>query len=54
MFKRNSGIRGARPKLEDIEDKQNKKIHLLFSIRSKGDNTQASTRDKTQIANNKI
>ena len=54
MFKRNSDITDTRPKLDDPADKQSTKIHLLFCIRCRGDNTQAATNDKIQIANNKI
>ena len=54
MFKRNADITGTRPKPDDTTDKQSTKIHLLFRIRCRGDNTQAATNDKIQIANNKI
>ena len=54
MFKCNSDITETRPKLDDPADKQSAKIHLLFRIRCRGDNTQAATDDKIQTANNKI
>ena len=54
MFKRNSDITDTRPKPDDTADKQSTKIHLLFCIRYRGDNTQATTNDKIQMANNKI
>ena len=54
MFKRNSDITDTRPKPDDIVDKQSTKIHLLFCISCRSDNTQAVTNDKMQMANNKI
>ena len=48
MFKRNSHITDTRPKPDDTPDKQSAKIHLLFCIRCRGDNTQATTNDKTK------
>ena len=48
MLKRNSDITDTKPKPDDTSDKQSKKIHLLFCIRCRGDNTQAATNDKIQ------
>ena len=53
MFRRNSDITVTRPKPDHTSDKQSTKIHLLSSISCKGDNTQAATNGKIQIANNK-
>ena len=48
MLKRNSDITDTKPKPDDTADKQSTKIHLLFCIRCRGDNTQAATNDKIQ------
>ena len=48
MLKRNSSITDTKPKPDDTSDKQSKKIHLLFCIRCRGDNTQAATNEKIQ------
>ena len=48
MLKRNSSITDTKPKPGDTADKQSTKIHLLFRIRCRGDNTQAATNDKMQ------
>ena len=48
MLKRNSSITDTKPKPGDTADKQSTKIHLLFCIRCRGDNTQAATNGKMQ------
>ena len=48
MLKRNSSITDTKPKPDDTADKQSTKIHLLFCIRCRGDNTQAATNEKIQ------
>ena len=46
MLKRNSGITDTKSKPDGTAEKQSTKIHLLFCIRCRGDNTQAATNDK--------
>ena len=48
MLKRNSCITDTKLKPDDTANEQSTKIHLLFCIRCRGDNTQASTNDKIQ------
>ena len=48
MLKRNSDVTDTKPKPDDTADKQSRKIHLLFYIRCRVDNTQAATNDKIQ------
>ena len=48
MLKRNSDITDTKPKPDDTADKQSTKIHLLFCMRYRGDDTQAATNDKIQ------
>ena len=48
MLKRKSGITDTKPKPDDTADKQSTKIHLLFCMRYRGDDTQAATNDKIQ------
>ena len=43
---RNSGITDTKPTLDNTAGRT--KIHLLFCIQCRGDNTQAATNDKTQ------
>ena len=38
----------TKPKPDDFADKQSAKIHLLFCVHCRGDNTQATTNDKIQ------
>ena len=45
---RNSSITDTKPTLDDTAGKQRTKMHLLFCIRCRGDNTQAATNDKIQ------
>ena len=46
MLKRNSDITDTKSKPDCTAEKQSTKIHLLFCIRCRGDNTQAGTNDK--------
>ena len=48
MLKRNSSITDTKLKPDDTANEQSTKIHLLFCIRCRGDNTQAATNDKMQ------
>ena len=48
MFKRNSDITDTRPKPDNSVDKQSTKIHLMFCICCRDDNTQATANDKIQ------
>ena len=48
MLKRNSGITDTKSKPDGTAEKQSTKIHLLFCIRCRGDNTQAATNEKIQ------
>ena len=48
MLKRNSDVTDTKPKPDGTADKQSRKIHLLFCIRCRVDNTQAATNDKIQ------
>ena len=54
MFKCNSDITDTRSKPGNTADKQSAKIHLLFCIHYRGNNTQATTNNKIQMENNKI
>ena len=48
MLKRNSGITDTKLKPDDTADEKSTKIQLLFCIRCRGDNTQASANGKIQ------
>ena len=48
MLKRNSCITDTKLKPDDTANEQSTKIHLLFCIRCRGDNTQAATNGKIQ------
>ena len=48
MLKRKSDITDTKPKPDDTSEKHSTKIHVLFCIRCRVDNTQAATNDKIQ------
>ena len=48
MLKRKSDITDTKPKPVDTSEKHSTKIHVLFCIRCRVDNTQAATNDKIQ------
>ena len=48
MLKRNPSVTDTKSNSDDTADKENTKMHLLFCIRCRGDNTQAATNEKIQ------